>query len=876
MSNPPAYGDPDAMTHANYFIGDTDSGGVHTNSGVNNKAAYLLVDGGSLNGVTVSPIGANKTLAVYYEAQTNLLVSGSNYADLYQILYQACLNLVGGSDGVTLSDCQQVRNATEAVRMNAQPANSPDFNSDAPICGTGYQAADLFYDNLETNGDNWTSGALSGTDHWWYGKLSNSHSGTHSLYANDWPVQVTDSFVMTANAITLPAGAYLRFDHTYGFEDYQGENFDGGVVEYSLNGGSSWLDAASLFDFRGYNGSLSTAYQNPLKGRQAFVADSHGYVSSRLNLQSLAGKSVIFRWRMGLDESGYDQGWWLDDVQVYTCQKGAVGLTVSGFHSPENPGVPGNFTVTAKTSDGKSLLEGSALSFTVTAKTSDGLVATGYTGTVTFTSNDPQAVLPIQYTFQPGDAGTKTLSATLMTPGSGRTITVTDTRVSSITGSQSGITVNLIAPVAFGKLLPGLGAVAVSSAPLLSWEASPAADHYEYCYQAGEAGSCTSWINNGSATSIRLRALSPSTTYFWQVRAVNALATTYANENTEWNFTTADNDFVENATTLLIPFTFIQDTALAGKGPTDPALAKCGLAAGEASVWYKFAPITTTTLNLDTFGSNYDTQIGIFSGSPDSLVEAVCNDDASGTQQSALSLRVMAGTTYYVVISHYAGEPKILSGGEIGSTDLTTQAGGTLKLNVTTFADARSNHKYWRYIEGFYSRGITVGCSQNPLSYCADNSVTRAAMAVFMLKTKNGTAYPPPASTGIFTDVPFPGKEWMQPYVEDWYRQGITVGCSKNPRMYCPENTITRAAISVFILKLKYGNNYAPPASTGIFTDVPYPGKEWMQPYVEDAYQKGFTEACGTAPLRFCPENAVTRGDMAVFLSRAFEIAQKP
>ena len=47
MKNPPAFGDPDRMTSPNYTIdqGEGDAGGVHTNSGVNNKAAYLITDG---------------------------------------------------------------------------------------------------------------------------------------------------------------------------------------------------------------------------------------------------------------------------------------------------------------------------------------------------------------------------------------------------------------------------------------------------------------------------------------------------------------------------------------------------------------------------------------------------------------------------------------------------------------------------------------------------------------------------------------------------------------------------------------------------------------------------------------------------------------
>ncbi len=51
MSNPPAYSDPDKMSSTHYYEGDLDNGGVHTNSGVNNKAVFLMVDGGSFGGI---------------------------------------------------------------------------------------------------------------------------------------------------------------------------------------------------------------------------------------------------------------------------------------------------------------------------------------------------------------------------------------------------------------------------------------------------------------------------------------------------------------------------------------------------------------------------------------------------------------------------------------------------------------------------------------------------------------------------------------------------------------------------------------------------------------------------------------------------------
>lgn len=118
MSNPPAYGDPDRIGSSYYYRGSGDSGGVHINSGVSNKAAYLLTDGGSFNGYSVYSLGVSKVAKIYYEAQTNLLTSGSGYGDLYNDLWQGCINLYNtGAGGITSNDCTQVDYVTIATEM---------------------------------------------------------------------------------------------------------------------------------------------------------------------------------------------------------------------------------------------------------------------------------------------------------------------------------------------------------------------------------------------------------------------------------------------------------------------------------------------------------------------------------------------------------------------------------------------------------------------------------------------------------------------------------------------------------------------------------------------------------------------------------------
>jgi len=328
MSNPHAYSQPDRMGDtAYYYCGEGDNGGVHYNSGVANKAAYLLVDGDTFNTYNISPIGMTKTAKIFYEVQTNMFTSASDYADLYDNLYQACVNLIGTS-GITAADCLEVQDAVDATEMNQQPSGCPA--TEAPVCVGGVTPWNLFSDDMEnTASGNWTHSAITGSDEWYYPQNSHPYTGFDATYAtsgvyNLWGYDqssVGDFYIAMTSGVALPSGTtpYLHFNHAHMFES----SYDGGVVEYSANGGP-WTDAGSLFTHNGYNGTLYSG--NPLPGRSAFVTNSPGYYSSRLDLSSLAGQSVRFRFRIGTDSSIWDYGWFIDDVRIYTCEAWATNF----------------------------------------------------------------------------------------------------------------------------------------------------------------------------------------------------------------------------------------------------------------------------------------------------------------------------------------------------------------------------------------------------------------------------------------------------------------------------------------------------------------------------------------------------------------------
>src|SRR5207248_1916089 len=119
-------------------------------------------------------------------------------------------------------------------------------------------------------------------------------------------------------------------------------------------------------------------------------------------------------------------------VQTVTYTATIAAQTILQTASVQfTPGPATHLTVAAPASS----TAGSAFSTTVTAKDAFGNLATGYLGTVHFTSSDGQAVLPADYTFVAGDNGAHTFGSgvTLKTSGS-KTVTATDTVTGSITG----------------------------------------------------------------------------------------------------------------------------------------------------------------------------------------------------------------------------------------------------------------------------------------------------------------------------------------------------------------------------------------------------------------------------------------------------------
>jgi hypothetical protein len=91
----------------------------------------------------------------------------------------------------------------------------------------------------------------------------------------------------------------------------------------------------------------------------------------------------------------------------------------------------------------------------------------------------------------------------------------------------------------FGKHNPANGASGVDTSVTLKWGAGTKADSYQYCYDKTNNNDCNgSWISTGTDRTVKLTGLTYNKTYYWEVRAVNAKGTTYADDKTWWSFKT--------------------------------------------------------------------------------------------------------------------------------------------------------------------------------------------------------------------------------------------------------------------------------------------------------------------------------------------------
>ncbi len=212
----------------------------------------------------------------------------------------------------------------------------------------------------------------------------------------------------------------------------------------------------------------------------------------------------------------------------------------------------------------------------------------------------------------------------------------------------------------------------------------------------------------------------------------------------------------------------------------------------------------------------------------------------------------------------YTTSPALAPGtvNDIVATTPDGTTGALIKGWVADFLDVPQIHQFHSYVTTLVSNAITVGVGGG--LYGVDQPTLRQQMAVFLLKARHGLCYVPPPCAGTFPDVPCPST--FAAWIEGLAAEGITGGCGGGN--YCPTNPVRRDQMAVFLLKAEHGASYVPPDCSGTFADVPCPST--FAGWIEQLAAEGITGGCGGG--NYCPANANTRGQMAVFIVKTFRL----
>ena len=355
MQDPTIFGDPGKMSDPQFVCGSdyrSDGGGVHSNSGVPNKAYYLMVDGDSYNGQTVSGIGLIKAGKIQYRALSRYLLSASDFLDNDNALRQSCEDLIGTA-GITAGDCVQVGKALDAVEMSDPWPCSPTQAAVPAFCPVGQGPELWYYEDFEGDVVGVPDCAPTGVPSTWCVNGPTSllgsfaTSGERSLWG--YNQGVAGEMWFWRNFFDMPpANARLQFNHSHGFENDSTFNYDGGHVVVSTDGGAVFNNAFGLISAGDtYGGTLSTCCSNPFGGLTAFVRDSWGYTATQLDLSPLSGSAFGYGFIVATDSVVDEYGWFVDDVRIYTCPTCPAHRVLDAAYTGMAPHYRASGTITA-------------------------------------------------------------------------------------------------------------------------------------------------------------------------------------------------------------------------------------------------------------------------------------------------------------------------------------------------------------------------------------------------------------------------------------------------------------------------------------------------------------------------------------------------
>ena len=175
------------------------------------------------------------------------------------------------------------------------------------------------------------------------------------------------------------------------------------------------------------------------------------------------------------------------------------------------------------------------------------------------------------------------------------------------------------------------------------------------------------------------------------------------------------------------------------------------------------------------------------------------------------------------------------------------------------FGDVPPTLNLYPFIQKISARGLTGGCGGG--NFCVNNTITRGETAVFLTVLLINPGLVPNPVFSRFKDVG--ANHDFRKFITYVSRRGIIEGCGNNN--FCPSQAVTRREMCMWLLRAR-GITRPPTPTTQAFSDVPL--SDPAAPFIQEAVRRGITVGCGSG--QFCPNNSITRGEMAVFIAQTF------
>ena len=169
-------------------------------------------------------------------------------------------------------------------------------------------------------------------------------------------------------------------------------------------------------------------------------------------------------------------------------------------------------------------------------------------------------------------------------------------------------------------------------------------------------------------------------------------------------------------------------------------------------------------------------------------------------------------------------------------------------------------------IDALNARGLFDGTECATDMFCPGDEMKRWTMAVWLVRVLD-EAEPPAATESSFADVD-PGNRWLA-HIERLAELEVTTGCLVDPLRFCPDRSVNRAEMATF-LERAFDLEPADPAG---FADTT---GNFHEANIDALAAARITVGCLSDPLRYCPDQPVTRAEMATFLARALGLVEVP